>query len=361
MPGLLRRRPLAAVTGLLAVLLVVGIASLLLPGPGDKTAVAYFPRAVHVYAGSEVDVLGVRIGTVRSVTPDGDRVRVVLAYAADRKIPANASAVILEPTLVADRVVQLTPAYSGGPVLADRAEIPLARTAIPIELDEFNRNLTALTEALGPNGANRGGALSRLVEVGAANLDGQGAAANRTLDRVSKLMATLGQNRGALFGTVRNLQAFTTVLAQHDADTRAFTTDLADVSAQLDAERAAFSAALDNLGTGLAEVTKFVRTNRSSLSADVATLSRVTQILAKERTLLGRIADMGAVGISNYPHMYTPSARTYNSRFNNIYTENPALFMCQLYGSVGGSPQQCMQYLAPLKNVQIPPQQGAGR
>jgi hypothetical protein len=53
--------------------------------------------------------------------------------------------------------------------------------------------------------------------------------------------------------------------------------------------------------------------------------------------------------------MYTPSARTYNSRFvgNNI-SDNPAIFICQFYVSVGGSPEQCMQYLSMLKDVPLP-------
>ncbi len=342
-----------------AVVVLAALAVVLWPGGAQKTATIYFPRAIHVYAGSDVDVLGVKVGSVRSVTPDGTQVKVGISYDANRRIPASAFAVILEPTLVADRVVQLTPPYSDGPVLADGAVIPLARTEIPIELDEFNANLTRLAQALGPQGANSNGALTRLVQVGAANLRGQGQAANTTVQRVSELMSTLGQNRDALFGTVRNLQSFTSALAAHDADTRAFTTDLDTVSAQLDQERTAFAAAVKNLAVALSEVSTFIKDNRSTLSGDVADLANVTNILARQRTLLARMVDMGAVGISNYPHMYTPSARTYNARFNNIATDNPALFVCQLYQSVGGSPQQCMSYLAPLKSVPLP--SGGGR
>ncbi len=342
-----------------AVIIVLATSAVMLwPSGSQKTATIYFPRAVHVYPGSDVDVLGVKVGSVDSVSPDGTQVKVVISYDAAQRIPASAFAVILEPTLVADRVVQLAPPYSGGPVLADGAVIPLARTEIPIELDEFNRNLTRLAQALGPQGVNSSGALTRLVQVGAANLRGQGAAANTTLKRVSELMSTLGQNRDSLFGTVRNLQAFTSALAAHDADTRAFTTDLDTVSAQLDQERGAFAAALHNLAVALTEVTTFIKNNRNTLSSDVAGLANVTNILARQRILLARMMDMGAVGISNYPHMYTPSVRTYNARFDNASTDNPALFVCQLYASVGGTPQQCMSYLAPLKNVSLPPSGG---
>src|SRR4051794_2165404 len=340
----------------LAVVIVLALAAVVLPKvmAGDtKRAVAYFPLAVHLYPGSDVDVLGVKIGTVTSVTPQATRVKVVLKYDASRRVPAGATAVVDEPTLVADRVIELSPAYDGGPVLADGATIPIQRTGVPLELDQLTGNLVQLAQALGPEGANRTGALGRAIQVGAANLAGEGTQAHTTVARLSRLMSTIGDNRDALFGTIRNLQSFTTTLAQHDAETRSFTTDLADVSQQLAQESGAFSTALQNLGIALGDVARFIHANRNELSTDVRQLGTVTQILARERLLLAHIADFGAVGISNYPHMYTPSARTYNARFDNKGTDNPALFFCQLYDSLGGDPGACMKMLQPLNQVPL--------
>jgi phospholipid/cholesterol/gamma-HCH transport system substrate-binding protein len=349
-----RGRQAGAVIGALALLL--GGIAVLRSGGDVKTATAYFPKAIHVYKGSEVSVLGVRVGTITAVRPEGTQVRVDFEYDASQRIPADAFAVFVEPTLVADRALQLAPVYDGGPVLADHAVIPLAKTQVPIELDDFNRNLSRLAAALGPNGANSDGAVSRAVQVGADNLGGQGTALNSTLTNVSGLMTTLDSSKDALFDTVRNLQLFSGALAQHDAETRSFMTNLATVTGQLDGERASFTAAVHEVGVALEQVTTFVKSNRELLATDVGELARVTTILAKERVLLAHIADIGAVGVGNYPHMYTPSARTYNARFdNNDRQDNPALFVCQLYESVGGSPQQCLDYLSPLNSLPIPP------
>jgi phospholipid/cholesterol/gamma-HCH transport system substrate-binding protein len=347
------RQATAAVVALLLVVVAVGY---LRSGGDVRTGTAYFPKAIHVYKGSEVSVLGVRVGTVTGVRPEGTKVRVDFEYDAAQKVPADAYAVFVEPTLVADRALQLAPVYTGGPVLADHAVIPLARTNVPIELDDFNRNLSRLAAALGPRGANSEGAVSRAVTVGADNLRGEGGALHSTLTQVSALMTTLDSNKDALFETVRNLQAFSGALAGHDAETRSFTTNLAEVTAQLDSEKASFAAALHEVGISLEQVTRFVKDNRALVATDVGELSRVTTILANERVLLAHIADIGAVGVNNYPHMYTPSARTYNARFdNNDRQGNPALFVCQLYESVGGSPQQCLSYLKPLNALPIPP------
>jgi phospholipid/cholesterol/gamma-HCH transport system substrate-binding protein len=158
------------------------------------------------------------------------------------------------------------------------------------------------------------------------------------------------------------LQSFTSTLAANDSETRGFATELAKVSGELNDERTEFAAALHNLGLALGVVAAFIHDNRKQLSSDVNGLATVTTILARERTLLAHIVDIGAVGISNYPHMYTPSARTYNARFNfNTVSDNPAIFVCQLFGSVGGSPTDCLKYLKALKGISLPTPPKASR
>lgn len=345
----LRARLGAGIAALVALALVVVGLHWVLSGPSPRTLTAWFPEAIHLYPGSDVDVLGVKVGTVDSVTPTGTAVKVVISYDAAERLPAQVSAVILTPTLVADRVVQLTPAYRSGPALADGGTIPLTRDAVPVELDQINASLVKLTNALGPQGANAQGALSRAIRVGERNLHGQGQHAHETITQLASMVGTLDDNRTALVGTINNLQSFTSTLAAHDAQTRAFVTELSRVSGELDSERGAFGAALHNLQLALGQVAAFIKDNRAQLSADVGGLATVTNILAKERVLLAHMVDIGAVGVSNYPHMYTPSQRTYNARFDgNAISDNPPLFLCQLIASAGGSTQDCLNILKPL-------------
>ena len=70
---------------------------------------AYFERATGVYPGTEVRILGVKVGKVTKVTPKGNMVEVKLTYNAKHKVPADAQAVIIVPSLVADRYIQFTP------------------------------------------------------------------------------------------------------------------------------------------------------------------------------------------------------------------------------------------------------------
>ena len=60
------------------------------------------------------------------------------------------------------------------------ARIGLDRTAVPVELDRISSSLDDLLVALGPQGANKDGALADALATGAANLDGQGKALHDT-------------------------------------------------------------------------------------------------------------------------------------------------------------------------------------
>ena len=100
-------------------------------------------------------VLGVPVGQVDTVTPSGTDVVVTMSYDADVKIPADAKAAIIAPSIVGDRFVQLTPVYTGGEVLADDATLDTDRTAVPLELDQIYTSLDDLTVALGPDGCQQ--------------------------------------------------------------------------------------------------------------------------------------------------------------------------------------------------------------
>lgn len=131
---------LGAGTGRVVALSVVGVVVIALtvvflrPGGDDKTLTASFPRTVSIYEGSAVRILGVPVGTVDTVTPAGTSVEVKMSYSSDVEVPANAKAVVIAPSVVGDRYVQLTPVYKRGEKLADGATLDMSDTAIPLEL-----------------------------------------------------------------------------------------------------------------------------------------------------------------------------------------------------------------------------------
>src|ERR687891_2897964 len=97
------------VPAIVVALLATAAFTWLLGGKETKTLTAHFPRTVSIYEGSDVRVLGVPIGTVDTVTPSGTDVVVTMSYDAEVEVPEDAAAVIVSPSIVGDRFVQLTP------------------------------------------------------------------------------------------------------------------------------------------------------------------------------------------------------------------------------------------------------------
>ncbi|MFC7361738.1 MCE family protein [Nocardioides astragali] len=326
---------------------VVAAAVSVFGGDSTKTVVAHFPRAISVYEGSDVRVLGVPVGTVTRVEPTGTDVTVTMAYDDTVKLPADAKAVIIAPSVVGDRYVQLTPAYSGtGDVLTDGAELSVEDTSQPLELDQIYDSLDRLNVALGPQGANKTGALSDLLSVTADNFGGQGTTFRQTIKDFSRFSATLANNKEELFGSVEALEGFMQTLAENDQTVRQFNQSLADVSTMLAGEREELVAATKNLSVALTAVKGFVEENKDSLSRNISGLNRVSKVLVRQRAALDEILHVAPTALNNLALTYNPQAGTLDTRSNfgesiNQLEANPAALLCGFVGQVERSGRVC--------------------
>jgi phospholipid/cholesterol/gamma-HCH transport system substrate-binding protein len=322
-----------------------------------RTLVAHFAATVGINPGSDVRVLGVKVGDVVSVTPQGRTVRVVMRYQATLALPADAMAVIVPPSVVSDRYVQLTPAYSGGATLPDNADLPQSRTAVPLELDDVYRALDQFNQALGPNGANADGALSQLVQTGAANLNGNGNALGGSIDGLSQVLSTLDDGRDDLFGTVADLQKFVTALAQSDDEVRRFNDQLATVGAQLAGERDELAAVVRDLATALADITAFLHDNREQLSADVSALTEVSGVLVRQQQAIVDVLNVAPLALSNLNLAYNARSGTLDTRDDALGPYDPASYVCSLLvGLVTQAqvPKECVALAQTLNAQHLP-------
>ncbi|MGH3358750.1 MAG: MCE family protein [Nocardioidaceae bacterium] len=295
--------------------LVAGLLLVIRPGgDGDSHLTVDFDRTVSLYEGADVRILGVPVGQVDSVEPMGEKVRVELSWDSEYKVPANAKAVIVSPAIVGDRYIQLTPAYDSGPEMEDGTVLDASDTAVPVELDRVYESLDELATALGPEGANKDGALDRLLSSSATAFDGQGEKFHRMLKDLSKLTGTLDDNKDELFGSVSQLERFVKALADNDAAVREFNSSLSEVSGMLEGERNDLAGALRALGSSLDEVRTYVADNRSALKGNVDALVDVTDQLVDQRDNLAKIMDTGPTTLANQVLAYNPSVGSLDNR-----------------------------------------------
>jgi len=290
------------------------VAYLVFPGGGDRTVTAHFDRAVAVYPGTDLRVMGVQIGEVTAVVPDGNSVRVEMTYDEEYKLPADAKAAVVTPTLVADRYVQVFPAYGKGAALPDDGDIPLSRTQTPIELDRMFKALDDLSVTLGPKGGETSGALGDLLTAGSKALDGNGELGSETIRNLSDAAEVFASNRGPLFDNVRSLAAITDTLAANDTTVQSFLTHLTSVSSQLEGERDELRAVLKSLARVLGIVKGFVRENREALGTDVELLTSLLERVDNQKDNLGLVVQKGSSAMSNLAIAFESGTGTYGSR-----------------------------------------------
>lgn len=321
----------------------------------NNTVVAYLPSAIALYSGDKVQIMGVRVGSIDSIEPAGDKMKVTFHYATKYKVPANASAVIVNPTLVASRSIQLEPPYKGGPVMGDNAVIPIERTQVPTEWDELRAGVANVIDKLGPTPQQPKGPFGDLVESVADGLAGKGKQINTTLDSLSRALTALNEGRGDFFAVVRSLALFVNALHKDDKQFVALNTNLATFTDKLTGSDRALADAIQQFDGLLTTLRPFLIKNREVLTHDIDNLATLTTTLVQPEPLNGLETALHVLPTleTNLSQIYHPSHGAVMAIPAIPNFANPMQFMCSMIqaGSRLGyqdSAELCAQYLAPV-------------
>ena len=325
---------------LVAVVVVLLIAATLLfldRGDGKRYVTVDFEQTNSVYKGSDVKILGVPVGKVESLTPRGDVVRVKISYDGKQRLPADVKAVVVSPSIVGDRFIQLSPAYDGGATLKNDAYLAVDRTAVPVELDAVYQSLDDLSVALGPKGANKDGSLSTLIDGTAEQFRGQGEQVNETLKNFGKLSTTLSNNKDELFGSLREVEEFVGLLKTNDTAVRSFNDSTAQVSTVLEGERDDLAKTLEALSKALVDVNGLVKDNRGALRGNVDNIASLANLLAKHKSELEEITVNAPSALSNVALAYNGRSGTLDTRADipevlGTALDSPSTLLCNLLG-----------------------------
>ena len=320
-----------------------------------KRVTAYFSDALALYPGDKVQIMGVPVGTVDSIEPSGDQMKVVLSYASKYNVPANATASIINPTVVASRTVQLDPAYSGGPVLADNAVIPIERTQTPVEWDDIRNNLDKLITELGPTPEQPEGPIGEFVASLSDGLNGRGRQLNSAFKALSDAVTALNEGRTDLFGVTKSLALFVNALRQSDQQFVALNNDLATFTNSFNNSDQEVAQAVRDINSLLTTARNFVDENGEVLTASINNLSEATTAIVQPESLAGleQLMHVYPTAVVNATQIYHPAHGAIVAIPAIPSFANPLQFVCSSIqaGSRQGyqdSAELCAQYLAPV-------------
>jgi phospholipid/cholesterol/gamma-HCH transport system substrate-binding protein len=324
----------------------------------NNTVVAYFPEANALYSGDDVRIMGVPVGAIDKIEPAGDKMKVTFHYANKYKVPAIASASILNPTLVASRFIQLDPPYRGGPVLADNAVIPIERTQVPTEWDQLRNTVNNIISKLGPTKEQPKGPFGEVIESFANGLAGKGKQFNTTLDSLSRSLTALNKGRGDFFAVVRSLALFVNALHADDQKFVALNKNLVQFTNSLTGSDRDLANAIQQFDGLVNTLGPFLAKNREVLTHDINNLATATNTLLQPDPLNGleTVLHVAPTALSNANQIYHPALGAIVGQPVSILGltfSNPMEVICSSIQAASRAGYQesaelCAQYLAPI-------------
>jgi phospholipid/cholesterol/gamma-HCH transport system substrate-binding protein len=320
--------------------------------------VAFFDNSNGVFPGDDVRIRGVNVGTIEKIEPEPTRVKVTFWFDGKYSVPADADAVILSPTLVTARVVQLTPPYRGGPTLQSGAVIPQQRTAVPVEWDEVRAQLQRLADTLQPTQPGGVSTLGSLIHTTADNLRGQGTAIRDAIIKLSQAISILNDHSDDTYSTVKNLSVLVSALQDSTGLLRALNENLASVTGLLADHPGEIANAVKDLNDVVGEVKSFVAENREALGTTSDKLASVSTVLTQSLDDIKQTLHVLPNVAASAANLYQPAQGTLSGVASVNNFTDPITFLCgaiQAASRLGAeqSAKLCVQYLAPIvKNRQ---------
>ena len=287
-----------------------GVIAVAVPrGGNDQIHVtALFSKAIGLFKDSHVRVLGVDVGRVTSVKPEGQQVKVTMTIEKTRKIPADAHAVIVPISLIADRYIQLTPVYESGPALHDGSVIGVDHTAIPAELDDLLAQLKKLLDAVQSGKPGTPASIGAAIFNLAAALKGTGNDLSQTLSGGGALAGAAADNAAAIESSVVDLANLLAALTARRNDIIQLNTRLASALGAIAEEHDTLGSALGNIGTLTQELGSLIAAHRTDLESDLSVLAKTTSVLNNHQASLAQGLDWLPVLTDGGESEHTPGA-----------------------------------------------------
>ena len=314
-PGVPRpRRPrlqaLIAIT-LVTAFLATGCSSIPFAPKHEYTVNAVFDRAISLYPGSPVRVLGIEVGSVTAVEPEGENVAVTMHIGDDTELPKDAFAVIVPVTALGERYVQLGPVHESGPTLGNGDTIPLERTRVPFEIDELLSSLEAYLGNIDSENA------TDLIENLASLVDGQGEEINELIGNASGTFSILADRSEEIGVIIDSLAELSTTLGGHTDTIESLIRSYDTVSGVLADNDPALNAFITNLNRAAVEVGNLLQQHEAPLQTDIGELTHIGRTVQRNISRLEQ-------ALSNTPRLFAAAASAYNEERTAINLNNTA-------------------------------------
>jgi phospholipid/cholesterol/gamma-HCH transport system substrate-binding protein len=262
------------VTGLITAVLGLSIAS-----TGARATVGYravFTDVAGLTVGADVDIAGVRVGQVTSISVYQRNLALVgLSVQAGRALPASVTATIRYLNLVGQRYIEL--GQGAGPanrMLAPGGTIPQSRTTPALNLTALFNGFQPLFQALSPGDVNQ--LSSDIIQV----FQGESPNIAALVATVASLTNALATKDQVIDQVIGNLDAVLRTITARGNALATFVTSLQELVSGLAANRQAIGTAISAIDSLTTATAGLLQVGRAPLHADITQLQRLATNLA---------------------------------------------------------------------------------
>lgn len=297
-----KMRRAVLLTGL-SVLTVFGLSACSLVPASWKAATgqaieltAYFQSVSGLYESNDVAVLGMPVGQVTSVEPQGNRVKVTFTVSKDVKIPADATAAIVNTSIVTTRHIELSPTYTTGPTLNDGDVVKNAKN--PVEIGQLLDSINKLTVSLGGDKPGEG-PVADMLDIQYGVTKDNGVRLRKAINQLAKTGQIGADNGDALVDVLKSVDDLTTKLVAGYPKMKAFSTTITEVAAMLQEQSPGLLATMANLNQTLTNTTAFLSSNVGTISAESSRLAALAANLSDYSRQVVETIDLGPLLFQN--------------------------------------------------------------
>ncbi|MCK0439782.1 MCE family protein [Gordonia alkaliphila] len=289
--------------------LVVGGWFVLVRKPDVRTVHADFSFVNGLFTGSKVTVLGVPVGRIDELSARGDHVRVTMTVDGAVDLPADVSAYVLNPSVISERHLELGPAYTGGPTLADGATIPLSRTHAPIGFDQLLGSLGALTDILGPGEGPDTTDLGTLVSKTAQSWDGRGPEFQQALDQLASASGIVGARSEDVEGLITGLNRLMASFHAKQVSLDGLISSMGELSTQWAGTDQDIATPIADLRVVFDQINAFVLQHGDQVGTVAANLEELGRVLVANQSGLAEFMDLAPLMMQNLSGTIGPDRR----------------------------------------------------
>jgi phospholipid/cholesterol/gamma-HCH transport system substrate-binding protein len=236
---------------------------------GHKRYSAYFSEVSGLITGGDVQVAGLKVGKVSSITLDHSKVMITFDIADDVHIGDRSEAAIKTKALLGTKVLNIT-SRGTRPLVQP---IPMERTRPAYQLSDVLGDLSTTVKGLDTGQLNH--SLATLAQT-FAETPGN---VKMAVDGVARISQTLDEHDGQLRDLLANANKATTVLAQRSDEIVDLVRDSDALLVALQSQRSALDHISGNVAALARQLSGFIDENRAQLRPALDKLNGVLTIL----------------------------------------------------------------------------------